>query len=206
MTIITTQNGTELELCAVSELYITSIRTQAKADFIKDHGELLPVPTYTVTCGGGEFGTWDEEHKHDEKTIEDANEREKHEWKLYTDQRRELNGLVWMRTANAYLVRGVVNEPPDDGWRERQEKDRLEIPTDPDEIKRHWIETECATSHFELGMIVRTIQTQSNHLEVMRQLAVDTFRYQMEQAGRPDAERAGSDSSEDADESGNVAS
>jgi len=201
---ITTQNGTVLELCPVSELYITSIRNQARADFITEHGELLPIPGYTTTCGGGEFGTWEEPHDHTEETIEDANEYDKHKWKLYTEQQRELSSLIWMRTGHAYLVRGVANAPPDDGWRERQEKDRLEIPTDPDEVKRHWIETECVMSSFELGMIVRTIRAQSNHLEVSRQLAVDTFRRQVEFAGRPDPERVERKASQDPDIAGEL--
>ena len=187
MTTITTQNGTELELCPVSEFYITGVRDKARADFIKEHGELLPPPTYDIVCGGGPFGSWTETHDHTAETIERGTETEKRAWATYTDQQRELGNLVWMRTGRVYLLRGVKTVPPDDGWQARQERDDIEIPTDVEELKKHWIETEAVLNPHELGMIVATIQAQSQQVKAARQLAVDTFQRAMELAGRADA-------------------
>lgn len=187
MTVITTQNGTELTLCAVSEFYITSIRNKARQDFEQEHGTLLTPPTYDIKCGGGPLGEWIETRTHTTETIERGTEPEKDAWQRYANQQRELNSLIWMRTARVYLLRGVTTDPPDNGWRARQERDGLEIPTDPEDIKQHWIETEAVLNPHELGMIVATIQAQSNQVKAARQLAADTFRRAMELAGRDDA-------------------
>jgi len=187
MTTITTQNGTELKLCAVSEFYITSVRNKAQADFEKEHGSLFAPPTYDIKCGGGPFGEWTETRTHTAETIEQGTDAEKDAWQRYVAQQRELSNLIWIRTARVYLLRGVTTEPPDNGWMERQERDGLEIPTDPEDIKQHWIETEAVLNAHELGMIVSTIQAQSQQVKAARQLAADTFQRAMELAGRDDA-------------------
>jgi hypothetical protein len=183
MTTITTQNGTELELCPVSSYYITGVRNKARSDFIKENGALLTPPTYTIVCGGGPgFTSWEETKTHKEDTIEQGTESEKHAWTLYQEQQRELGSFIWMRTARVYLLRGVTTEPPDNGWQARQERDNIEVPTDPEDRKQHWIETEAVINPFELGMVVTTIQAQSQQVKEAREQAAEMFRRAMELA------------------------
>jgi hypothetical protein len=181
-----TQNGTELELRPVSDFLITKVRAQVQAEFEKEHGAMPERPTYEIKCGGGPFGNWTETRTHTEKTILDGTEEEKALWARYIELRRELNGLVWTRTARVYLLDGMP-DPPENGWVEKQERRGLEIPEDPDERKMHWIETEVVVSNQELIWLVKLIQGQSNFTEAGRQLAADTFRRAMEQIGRLDA-------------------
>lgn len=180
MTTITTQNGTELELCAVSSYYIAGVRNKAISDFEQDRGKLLAPPTYDIKCGGGPFGEWIETKAHTTETIEQGTNDEKAAWNAYTAQQKEQTNFIYRRTARVYLLRGITTEVPDNGWRERQERDEIEIPTDLDDLKMHWIETETVMTAFELGMIVNTIQSQNQLTEVGRRLATDMFQRAME--------------------------
>jgi len=186
MTIITTQNGTELELRPVSEFLITAVRQRAIAEFEKKHGGLPAKPTYTIVCGGGLFDTWEETHVHTAETIERGTDEEKALWKVYAKQQTELNGAIWSDTSHVYLLEGVP-DPPDNSWKAKQEKYNVDIPDNQDERKLHWIKTEVIVSQNELSWLAYLIQGQSSFTEAGRQLAADTFRRAMEFAGRIDA-------------------
>lgn len=182
----TTQNGTVLELRPVSNFLVTNVRNQARAKFIEKHQEIPEPPTYDIECGGGPFGSWIETRTHTTDTITDGTEDEKATWSLYLELQNELNNLEWEHTSRLYFLEGMQN-PPENGWTEKQTRYGIDIPDDPDERKMHWIKTEVIVSRAELSWLARLIQGQSNFTEVGRRLAADMFRRAMEQIERINA-------------------
>ena len=181
MTKLTMRNGKEIEIRAVSSYLISSVRQKTREDFEAEHGSLTTAPTYDVEMGGGLPGldAWAETFEYTAETIQDAPSDAQHAWAEYQQAQKDLFGMIWLRTSRVHLLEGVVTEPPDDGWLERQQKHGAKTPIDPDDLKVHWIETELVINPHELGMLVSTIQAQGNAVEVARQTAADMFQRAM---------------------------
>jgi hypothetical protein len=187
MTAFKLKRGKEIEISLVSSFKMAKVRDGVRKKFIEEHGEIEP-PSYAITLGGGGYGEWTETRQHTADTIGDGTREEKAAWKKYCELRDELNAELWRRTAETYLFRGVVGDPPDDGWEREQEEDGIEVPDEPRARKLHWIETELLTDNQELFVLIGAIQGKISEVEEAAQVAAAMFQRQVGEQGRDTAE------------------
>lgn len=129
----------------------------------RDRGEPIDPPTYTVHLVGG-----DEHMPHDETTLvvdgdEAQTQANQVAWKKYLEARGRLGAEQRDKSNAIQLLDGLDFEmPTDGGWIERQKRRYgVEVPTDPDEQRLHYIETELLITASDLMDAVQTITTLS---------------------------------------------
>jgi len=172
----------------VSSFKIARVRQAVRAEFIEKHGEPKP-PTYTAKMGGGPgIVTWEEEHTYTRDNIADGSEKDRLAWREYEQQEQMLGQKTWAKTAEVYLLRGVLEDlPDDDGWIEEQVEDGIEVPESPRERKIHWIKTELLMDSAEMLSLINAIQGREQEVERAATVAAEMFQRKMGQSGRDKA-------------------
>jgi hypothetical protein len=178
------KRGGELQIRPVSNFLIAKISRAARSRYAEEHGE-KECPRYEVETAGGDVERYD----HDEESIKDYPDQQQ-EWDDWLAYKNGADAASFVAMSEVYIVDGVLDEPPDDGWQERHKRRGLEIPDDPDQLKRHWLETEVLTSNQELWALVLAIQAAARDVEEAASIAADMFQHSVvgtggEEAGGP---------------------
>ena len=183
------KNGREIEICLVSSFKIASVRQAVRAKFIEEHGEPKP-PTYTTKLGGGPgIATWEEEHAYTKDNIADGNEKDQADWREYLRLEKLLGQKIWAKTAEIYLLRGVLEDmPDDDSWIKEQAEDGIEVPKSDRERKIHWVKTELLQDSPEMMSLIAAIQGREQEVEQAATVAAGMFQRPMGRPGRDKAE------------------
>lgn len=131
-----TDNGTELEIRAISLSELQMAQAGLRAEYV-ERGEPLNPPKYKIeTFGGGE-----EWHDHDEKSI--RTDEEKEAWAKYLDANNRLNRESAKLVQEFVFEDGIVLDVPENGtWQARMKRRRIKIPDDLTEMRTLYILTE----------------------------------------------------------------
>jgi len=180
MTTFPLKRGREIGICLVSSFRIAKVRQAVRAEFIEEHGEFKP-PTYTAELGGGPgIVKWEEEHEYTKDNIIEGSEEDQAAWKNHERLEKMLSAKIWAKTAEVYLLRGVLEDlPENDEWIEEQIEDGLQVPESPRERKIHWIKTELLTDSSEMLDLIAAIQGRELEVERAATVAAGMFQRQM---------------------------
>lgn len=176
----TLSSGVVLTLQRPRPLLIGRIVTAAREQWLAEHGDVPPIPTYEVTTAAGEV----EIHEHNETTLDDHPE-DRDAYYAYIQAKQDHNLAGHEASLRACLIYGVV-EGPDDAWRAEREYWRIPIPEHPNDAKIEWLE-DISASWDELLAVALTIQMVRDPVEAAAQVAADLFRSAVEGVGRDDA-------------------
>lgn len=133
--IFVTDAGLEIQYEPASALQIEMSEQGIRKQF-KDDGASIDAPTYEVETAGGGKQTF----FHDEKTLE--TDEQKEAWKNYQEDSARMSAEI-VRVRNEILFDSIlVGLPSDSTWETRQRKRYITVPDDPDEKRRHYIQTE----------------------------------------------------------------
>src|SRR3990167_3625754 len=166
-TTYTTVSGITIKIKPVSPLTIQKIQQAVKREFEK-RNEPLARPTYILKTSLGDEETFE----HDEKTLETDEDREA--WGKFIDANTRLRIESEERLARFMKLDGIEYDAPDDEWQKLQKYMGLEIPTDPFELKIHYLDTEILrTPKDQNGVIERILVLSSAG---MPQEALDAVR------------------------------
>jgi len=177
MTTFKLKCGREIEICLVSSFKIAKARQAVRAQFIEEHGEPKP-PTYTAKMGGGPgVVTWEEEHAYTKDNIASGNAEDQAAWREYERLEKLLGQKTWAKTAEIYLLRGVLEDPPeDDSWIKEQVEDGIEVPESHRERRIHWIKTELLMDSVEMLSLINAIQGHEQEVERAATIAAGMFQ------------------------------
>lgn len=139
-----TTTGRHLTLRPVNQFLVTRLRQSVK---------LSEPPTYTITTAAGTTET----HPHDEETIKDATDAEKAAWEAYQQENRVKVAEYNERFTRMLILKGVVDDPPINGWIEEQREFGIDVPDDPKDLKVHWLTTEAIGTTGELPELLGEI-------------------------------------------------
>jgi len=170
-TFITTE-GVEIPIGPVNMLQMRESLAGAEKQFRKDKKRLDP-PKYLIKSEAGD--TWAD---YDAEAIKEGTEEEKAQWEQYIKDTEELNALQ-AHLSNTYLMGdGVKCNPANDEWEKRQVRRFIEIPTDPDKKKVHWVTTELLKTPEDIFRLIGEITVLSSSGIPEEKIAAlrDTFR------------------------------
>jgi hypothetical protein len=189
------KRGGELRIRPVSNFLIAKISRAARSRYAEEHGE-KERPRYEVETAGGDIERYD----HDEESIKEYPDQQA-EWDEWLVYKNGADAASFVAMSEVYIVDGVLDDPPDDGWQERHKRRGLEIPDDPDKLKRHWLETEVLTSNQELWALVIAIQNAARDVEEAAGIAADMFQHSVGGTGGEEARRPADEGGAVVDES-----
>lgn len=196
----TTTNGMTVSLQAVPAVLVSAAQRRV-AKHMREAGEPIDPPTYTVTTAAGT----EEVHQHDVKSLEvlpqqtgladpeaaaaeaerrtTANQRA---WAAHMLAKARLEERQGKATSRVLIEEGItLAMPADDGWLARQRKYDVEIPEDPADLRYHWLTTEVLVTPDDLMNAVQGISALS-YAGAMTQEDIDamgaTFRRRVERA------------------------
>jgi hypothetical protein len=182
-TIFTTLDGQEIRFEPFSWDEYQMSRTGLMAEY-RARGEVLDCPQYTVKFASGASQKFD----HDAKSIlqpppgtepEDVDRivaEQQETWRLYLDAQRRFNAEDQeVLTEFIYTDSlGHITLPEDTAWETRQTKRRIQIPTDPEEKRRHYINTVLLKGRSDQVDICSTIWAVS--MGVVKEADLDTVK------------------------------
>jgi hypothetical protein len=145
-----TENGTHLELQAISLYEIDLIKDGTKEKWRK-RGEPVDPPTYTIeTVGGGKVTKPLTADILEVEDDEAETERRKNEWSLHENaldrMREEISKLI-----TDLFLDGIVNitEVPQE-WIDKKKKRNIAIPTDADDLLTLYKRVEIAKTYMDV--------------------------------------------------------
>lgn len=165
-----TKAGVELTLVPIPPMLLEKVRGSVKYP---------PIPQYETKTAAGNI----EKFNHDESTLQ--TDADKAAWAEYTAAKREADRLLNERVMRALFLKGIaLDMPADDEWIKEQEFMGIEIPTDPQERKLHYIQTEILASSEDMVGIMSDIMRLTGVEEAVVQSAEDSFRRAVEDRRR----------------------
>jgi hypothetical protein len=145
-----TIDGIKIKFNLISWSEYQLARAKLMAEY-RDRGDQIDCPTYTVKFASGN----QQEFPHDTKSIlspppdtapEDVDtiiEQQKATWDAYMETIKAFGGDDNILLADMIYEDGLntLQLPEDEGWMKKQIRRKLTIPTDPEERRRHYINT-----------------------------------------------------------------
>jgi hypothetical protein len=165
-TIFTTLDSTEIHFVPFSwDEYM--LAKQGLLEEYRERGEVIDCPQYKITFASGS-SQW---FNHDEKSIlqvppgtkpediERVIQEQKETWTKYQETLTRFNA-----EDNALMVDFVFSDsigdiqlPEDNSWEEKQRRRRVKIPADPEEKRRHYINTVLCKGRSDQLDLIATI-------------------------------------------------
>lgn len=175
-----TTAGLEVEYEPASAVEIEMSEAALKQEYL-DRGEPLAVPTYTVELAGTKST---QTFEHDETTLKTDEDREmwaKHVDALsrYTIELNELRTEIVLDCIKVEL-------PEDTKWMDRQKRHHVKLPTDPYELRHHYIRTQVLRSVEDIYLAMQKVIVASlsgSVDEAAIEASLKTFRDTIQQAG-----------------------
>lgn len=162
----TTSTGVTIQLKPIAPNYLERIRQQI---------EWPKPPTYEVEVLGGAKETI----YHTDKSV--STDEEKAAWAAFEAKRDAANIEYFTRRSKAVIRRCVVVDlPADDTWVKLQEQDGIDIPTDPEMRRQHYIETEVIGNHTDVFAIANIVEKLSRFNQEDYNQAMSFFRDNLE--------------------------
>ena len=166
--------GEVVRVRRVSERFITKVGVAARKKWIEANGPLPPCPTYTRELAGGETMTFE----HNETTIVEpefkADLELQEQWQEHRYLRTLLNHSVFEQTAQAQVLRGVVDDPSEE-WLAEQAHFDITPPEDERERKWEWI-VDLAVDWREIFRLLRAIGSAPDRVEEEAAATLESFR------------------------------
>lgn len=156
-------NGVTITFRSVSPFLIDRLR----ASF-----QMPEPPTYTATTVTGATET----HKHDSDSIQSASPEEKAAYDGYLMSVRQTNVRQQEAFTRLLLSRGVEVDVPANGWVEDQEALGVNVPTEANARKVHYILTEIIGSPDDLVTILGYIMERTGVKKEATDAAMSSFR------------------------------
>lgn len=142
--------------------------------------EFPEVPKYSVETAYGDV----EWHDHNETTLE--TDEDKEAWEQYQQEHLKAQYQQVENVTKLLLTRGVIADVPDEAkWRQEQEFFGIELPSDPMELRMHYITTEVIGSEEELVEMLDVIMELSNIPREVLDAAQESFRSGVEAEQEP---------------------
>lgn len=168
----TTASGNKVEVLAVPMLLLEDVRTKAMATV-----QVPPVPTYKVELDEGKFV----DYVHDEKSIADdkTTPEEREQWRLYREALARQQVVSANKVMELFIAKGVKLEQPIDPngeWAELQRFFGVEIPTNPIQLKIHYIKTEILSSPDDINGVIAKVMEASGIDPALLSAARSSFR------------------------------
>lgn len=186
----TTSEGITLTLLRVAPIKLQLISAEANRA-ARASGKPLDPPTYTAT---DETTGIETTFVHDDASILDDRtpEADREAYRAYQAAQAELQATINARLTSMILVRGVQEEPPADGWDERQREDGIVVPEGDRARKIHWLQTEVLVDPQDAATLFMALVSLSGKGVVPEEAiaaARESFRRAVATAGRPETPR-----------------
>lgn len=147
---ITLSNGKDYQVQPISETLVNLAKDAIRRKFI-ERGEPVAPPTYTVTLAGGAT----EDIPHDEKSLE--TDQDKMLWKLHQDALTRLEEEQNMAAMKVWMSGLVFDMPETDDWKNMQQWLGVVIPTEPMELRYHYLKTEVLKTPGDLLVLLDAV-------------------------------------------------
>jgi len=134
-------DGRVIKLKAVSTARLRAAEDKVKDD-LRRQGYKVDLPTYIPEIPNLAPGVEVKPVPYDDTTILDAPEEVKKEYFECKGVLQQVPQLTAGQMLSTLILRGTEFEIPNDGWEERQERDGLKVPSDPEEKYVHYMLTE----------------------------------------------------------------